>query len=149
MADYSFDGKRLIKKSSGQKLAEVDRDNIRSYNGAIFGQVQGKNLRDNHGKKVAEFDGKDVKDDKGKKISLVPLGQAIGAACRFLPPTRGLLLTCSRPRSSPSRAPLPGLRPVFPARYPRLRQTGVSSDPWRLRALRSPGQRPRKGFPGA
>ena len=68
MADYSFDGKRLVKKSSGQKLAEVDKSTIRSYNGAVFGQIESKNLRDNHGKKVAEFDGKDIKDDKGKKI---------------------------------------------------------------------------------
>jgi hypothetical protein len=68
MADYTFDGRRLVKKSSGQKLAEVDRDTIRSYNGAVFGQIEKKNIRDNHGKKVAEFDGKDVKDDRGKKV---------------------------------------------------------------------------------
>jgi hypothetical protein len=68
MADYTFDGRRLVKKSSGQKLGEVDKDNVRSYNGAIFGQVDRKNLRDSHGKKVAEFDGKDIKDDKGKKV---------------------------------------------------------------------------------
>ena len=68
MADYTFDGRRLVKKSSGQKLAEVDRNTIRSYNGAVFGQIESKNLRDSHGKKVAEFDGKDVKDDKGKKV---------------------------------------------------------------------------------
>jgi hypothetical protein len=68
MADYTFDGKRLIKKSSGQKLADVDRNMIRFYNGAVFGQIESKNLRDSHGKKVGEFDGKDVKDDKGKKL---------------------------------------------------------------------------------
>jgi hypothetical protein len=68
MADYTFDGKRLVKKSSGQKLAEVDRNNIRSYNGAIFGQIEGKNLRDSHSKKVGEFTGKEVKDDKGNKL---------------------------------------------------------------------------------
>ena len=68
MADYTFDGRRLTKISSGQKLAQVEKDTIRSYNGAVFGQVEGKNLRDSHGKKVAEFDGKDVKDDKGKKV---------------------------------------------------------------------------------
>ncbi|MGO9410198.1 MAG: hypothetical protein ACLQCB_05525 [Spirochaetia bacterium] len=68
MADYTFDGRRLVKKSSGQKLAEVDRDTLRSYNGAVFGQIEGKNLRDSHGKKVAEFNGKEVKDDRGKKI---------------------------------------------------------------------------------
>jgi hypothetical protein len=71
MADYTFDGKRLVKKSSGQKLAEVDRSNIRSYNGAIFGQVEGKNLRDSHSKKVGEFNGKEVKDDKGNKLITV------------------------------------------------------------------------------
>jgi hypothetical protein len=68
MADYTFDGRRLVKKSSGQKLAEVDRDTLRSYNGAVFGQIEGKNLRDSHGKKVAEFSGKEVKDDRGKKV---------------------------------------------------------------------------------
>jgi hypothetical protein len=68
MVDYTFDGRRLVKRSSGQKLAEVDRDTLRSYNGAVFGQIEGKNLRDSHGKKVAEFDGKEVKDDRGKKI---------------------------------------------------------------------------------
>jgi len=69
MADYTFDGKRLVKKSSGQKLAEMDRDTIRSYNAAVFGQIEGKNLRDPHGKKVAEFDGKVVKDDRGTKVT--------------------------------------------------------------------------------
>jgi hypothetical protein len=68
VADYTFDGRRLVKKSSGQKLAEVDKNTIRSTNGAVFGEIQARNLRDSHGKKVAEFDGKDVKDDKGKKI---------------------------------------------------------------------------------
>ncbi len=68
MAEYTFDGRRLTKVSSGQKIAEVDRDNLRSYNGAIFGQIEGKNLRDNHGKKVAEFNGKEIKDDRGKKV---------------------------------------------------------------------------------
>jgi hypothetical protein len=68
MADYTFDGKRLTKKSSGQKLGEVDKNTIRSYNGAVFGQIESKNLRDNHSKKVAEFDGKDLKDGKGNKI---------------------------------------------------------------------------------
>jgi hypothetical protein len=68
MADYSFDGRKLVKKSSGQKIAEVDRDTLRSYNGAVFGQIEGKNLRDSHGKKVAEFNGKEIKDDRGKKV---------------------------------------------------------------------------------
>jgi len=68
MADYTFDGRRLTKKSSGQKIAEADGDTIRSYNGAVFGQIENKNLRDPHGKKAAEFDGKEVKDVKGKKV---------------------------------------------------------------------------------
>jgi hypothetical protein len=68
MADYTFDGRRLTKKSSGQKIAEADKDTIRSYNGAVFGEVQGRNLRDSHGKKVAEFDGKVLKDDHGRKV---------------------------------------------------------------------------------
>ncbi len=68
MADYSFDGRKLVKKSSGQKIAEIDRDTLRSYNGAVFGQIEGKNLRDSHGKKVAEFNGKEIKDDRGKKV---------------------------------------------------------------------------------
>ncbi len=78
MAEYTFDGKRFVKKSSGQKLAELDRDTLRSYNGAVFGQIQGRNLRDSHGKKVAEFDGRDIKDDRGKKvISLKDLQQIV------------------------------------------------------------------------
>jgi hypothetical protein len=71
MADYSFDGKRLIKKSSNQKIGEVEKDTIRSYNGAVFGQIDRTNLRDNHGKKVAEFNGKEIKDDKGKKVMAI------------------------------------------------------------------------------
>jgi hypothetical protein len=71
MAEYSFDGRKLVKKSSGQKLGEVDKDTLRSSNGAVFGQIEKKNLRDSHGKKVAEFDGKDIKDDRGTKISSI------------------------------------------------------------------------------
>ena len=78
MAEYSFDGRKLVKKSSGQKLGEVDRDTLRSSNGAVFGQIEKKNLRDSHGKKVAEFDGKDIKDDRGTKvISIKDIQQAI------------------------------------------------------------------------
>ena len=68
MADYRFDGRRFVKISSGQKLAELDKDTVRSFNGAVFGEIQGRNIRDSHGKKVAEFDGKVLKDDRGKKI---------------------------------------------------------------------------------
>jgi hypothetical protein len=77
MADYTFDGKRLKKKSTGQKLGEVDKDTVRSSNAAVFGQIEGKNIRDSHGKKVAEFDGKDVKDDKGKKVMSIKDIQAV------------------------------------------------------------------------
>jgi hypothetical protein len=77
MADYTFDGKRLVKKSSGQKLAEIDKNSVRSYNGAVYGELDRRNIRDSHGKKVAEFDGKDVKDDKGKKIIAMKDIQAI------------------------------------------------------------------------
>ncbi len=71
MAEYSFDGRRLVKKSSGQKLAEIDRNTLRSYNGAVFGEIDRNNLRDSHGKKVAEFNGKELKDDRGKKIATI------------------------------------------------------------------------------
>ncbi len=77
MADYTFDGKRLVKKSSGQKLAEIDRNTLRSYNGAVFGEVEGKNLRDSHGKKVAQVDGREIKDDRGKKVISLKDIQAI------------------------------------------------------------------------
>ena len=78
MADYTFDGKRLVKKSSGQKLAEIDRTTIRHYNGAVYGELDRTNIRDSHGKKVAEFNGKELKDDRGKKIAaLADIEQAI------------------------------------------------------------------------
>ncbi len=77
MADYTFDGKRLVKKSSGQKLAEIDKNTVRSYNGAVYGELDRKNIRDSHGKKLAEFDGKDIKDDKGKKVIAIKDVQAI------------------------------------------------------------------------
>jgi hypothetical protein len=77
MADYTFDGKRLVKKSSGQKLAEIDKSTVRSYNCAVYGELDRKNIRDSHSKKVAEFDGKEVKDDKGKKVITIKDIQAI------------------------------------------------------------------------
>ncbi len=67
MADYTFDG-RWLRKSSGLKLGEIDRNLVRGVNAAKLGEIEGKNFRDGHGKKVAEFDGKVIKDDKGKKI---------------------------------------------------------------------------------
>ncbi len=70
MADYTFDGKAL-RKSTGQKMGEVDRTSIRSWNSARLGEIQGKNIRDAHGKKVLEFDGKNVKDDMGKKLMTI------------------------------------------------------------------------------
>ncbi len=71
MADYTFDGKRFHKVSSGQRLGELDGNLIRGANAAKMGEIQGRNIRDFHGKKVLEFDGKVVKDDKGKKVTTV------------------------------------------------------------------------------
>jgi hypothetical protein len=67
MAEYLFDGKKL-KKRSGQKEGEVDRNIIRAWNGEQVGEIDGNNIKDAHGKKVIEFDGKNIKDDTGKKI---------------------------------------------------------------------------------
>jgi hypothetical protein len=68
MAEYLFDGKKL-KKRSGQKEGELDRNLVRAWNGAQLGEIEGRNVRDPQGKKVLEFDGKTVKDDAGKKIA--------------------------------------------------------------------------------
>ncbi len=68
MADYTFDG-RWMRKGSGLKLGEVDRNLVRGVNAAKLGEIEGNNLRDAHGKKLAEFDGKNVKDDRGKKLA--------------------------------------------------------------------------------
>lgn len=70
MPDYIFDGKRL-KKSTGQKAGEIDRNLVRAWNGAKLGEIEGKNIRDAHGKKVLEFDGKNIKDETGKKITTI------------------------------------------------------------------------------
>ena len=70
MPEYIFDGKRL-KKRSGQKEGELDKNLVRAWNGAKLGEIEGKNIRDAHGKKVLEFDGKNIKDDAGKKISTI------------------------------------------------------------------------------
>ena len=69
MADYTFDGKRLKKVSTGQKLGEIDRNLVRATNAAKLGEIEGKVIRDGHGKKVLEFDGKNVKDDLGNKVT--------------------------------------------------------------------------------
>jgi len=71
VADYTFDGKRFRKTSSGQRLGELDGSLIRGANAAKLGEIEGKNVRDFHGKKVLEFDGKVVKDDKGKKVTTI------------------------------------------------------------------------------
>jgi hypothetical protein len=71
MADYAFDGQKLRKKSSGQALAEIERDTIRFYNGAVYGRIEKKVIRDSRGKKVAEVDGKDLKDDRGARITSI------------------------------------------------------------------------------
>ncbi len=71
MAEFTFDGKRLRKNSSGQRLAELDRNLVRGANAAKLGEIEGNNIRDFHGKKVLEFDGKVVKDDRGKKVTTI------------------------------------------------------------------------------
>jgi hypothetical protein len=76
MADFTFDG-RWLRKSSNQKVGEIDRNDIRAWNGARFGEIDRKNIRDAHGKKLAEFDGKIVKDDMGKKIATLQEIQGI------------------------------------------------------------------------
>jgi hypothetical protein len=68
MAEYIFDGRRM-KKRSGQKEGELDKNLIRAWNGAQLGEIEGTNVRDSHGKKVLELDGKTVKDETGKKIA--------------------------------------------------------------------------------
>ena len=70
MAEYTFDG-RWMRKSSGQKVGEIDRSNVRAWNGARFGEIDRKNIRDAHNKVVAVFDGKVVKDDLGKKLATI------------------------------------------------------------------------------
>jgi hypothetical protein len=70
MAEYAFDG-RWLRKTSGQKVGEIDRANVRAWNGARFGEIDRKNIRDAHNKVVAVFDGKVVKDDLGKKLATI------------------------------------------------------------------------------
>jgi hypothetical protein len=69
MADYTFDGKRLRKVTTGQKLGEIDRNLVRATNAAKLGEIEGKIIRDGHGKKVLVFDGKNVKDDLGNRVT--------------------------------------------------------------------------------
>jgi hypothetical protein len=71
MADFTFDGQKLKNNRTGQKVGEIDRKDIRAWNGARFGEIDRKNIRDAHNKKVAEFDGKAVKDDLGKKLATI------------------------------------------------------------------------------
>jgi hypothetical protein len=71
MADFTFDGQKLRNNRTGQKAGEIDRANVRAWNGARFGEIYRRNIRDAHGKKVAEFDGKVVKDDLGKKLATI------------------------------------------------------------------------------
>ena len=41
MPEYIFDGKRL-KKRSGQKEGEIDKNLVRAWNGAKLGEIEGK-----------------------------------------------------------------------------------------------------------
>jgi hypothetical protein len=68
MPEYLFDGKKL-KKRSGQREGELDRNIVKAWNGTHVGQIDGQNILDTSGKKVLEFDGKNIKDDSGKKIA--------------------------------------------------------------------------------
>jgi hypothetical protein len=70
MAEYLFDGKKL-KKRSGQKEGELDKNIVRAWNGEQVGEIDGANIKDVHGKIVLEFDGKNIKDDTGKKIATI------------------------------------------------------------------------------
>jgi hypothetical protein len=70
MADFSFDGK-VLKKSNGQKMGEIDRSFVRAWNSSKLGEIDRKNLRNAQSKKVAEFDGKVVKDDLGNKLATI------------------------------------------------------------------------------
>jgi hypothetical protein len=67
MAEFAFDGKTL-RKSSGQKMGEIDRTSIRAWNSSLLGGIDRNNIRDARGKKIAEFDGKVLKDDLGNKL---------------------------------------------------------------------------------
>jgi hypothetical protein len=71
MADFTFDGQKLKNNRTGQKVGEIDRNNVRAWNGARFGEIDRKNIRDAHNKVVAVFDGKVVKDDLGKKLATI------------------------------------------------------------------------------
>jgi hypothetical protein len=71
MADFTFDGQKLRNNRTGQKVGEIDRSDIRAWNGARFGEIDRKNIRDAHGRKVAEFDGKAVKDDRGRTLATI------------------------------------------------------------------------------
>jgi len=70
MANFTFDGK-ILKKSNGQKMGEVDRSFVRAWNSAKLGEIDRKNIRDAHSKKVAEFDGKVLKDDLGSQLATI------------------------------------------------------------------------------
>jgi hypothetical protein len=70
MPEYIFDGKKL-KKRSGQKEGEIEKDMVKAWNGSMVGKIDGKNIRDGQGKKILEFDGKNLKDDTGKKIATI------------------------------------------------------------------------------
>ena len=70
MPEYLFDGKKL-KKRSGQKEGELDKNLVKAWNGAPLGEIEGKTIKDSHGKKVLEFDGKNIRDSTGKKIATI------------------------------------------------------------------------------
>ena len=70
MADFTFNGK-ILKNRTGQKMGEIDRTFIRSWNSSKLGEIDRKSIRNAQSKKVAEFDGKVVKDDLGNKLAAI------------------------------------------------------------------------------
>jgi hypothetical protein len=70
MPEYIFDGKKL-KKRSGQKEGELEKNIVKAWNGVKVGEIEGEIVRDAQGKKVLEFDGKNIKDDAGKKLATI------------------------------------------------------------------------------
>jgi hypothetical protein len=68
MANFTFDGK-VLKKSNGQKMGEIDRTFVRAWNSSKVGEIDRKNIRNAQSRKVAEFDGKVLKDDLGNQLA--------------------------------------------------------------------------------
>ncbi len=68
MPVYTFDGRKMKKNSSGLTVGEIDRNNVRAYNGARLGEIDRNGIRDPYGKKVAELVRGVLKDDRGREL---------------------------------------------------------------------------------